>query len=317
MKNQRFYRRAQFLFYAGAAFLAVAVLFGFVWRTPPAPVLRPIMHTVKPIVSPDPIVYAAGDIASCDNGFDSATAQVMTDPKATVLALGDTVYERGLLKEFRDCYDPAWGGFFNRTHPAVGNHEYSTKNAKGYFDYFGSRAGEAGKGWYSFDVGAWHLIALNSNCSRIGDGCDEGSEQMQWLRNDLAKNKKLCTLAYFHHPVFSSGLHGQTKAMLPIWKELVDNNIDVVLTGHDHQYERFAPQNSDGALNTEHGTREFVVGTGGKSHYPVLKLQPNSEVSNTATFGVLKLTLHPGLYNWQFVPIEGSNFTDSGTEKCH
>lgn len=273
------------------------------------------MHTVLPVVSPDPVVFAAGDIASCDNSFDSATAQLVTDPKATVLALGDTVYESGSPKEYRDCYAPAWGTLLSQTHPTIGNHEYSTKNAAGYFSYFGSRAGEAGKGWYSFNIGSWHLIALNSNCSRIG-GCDENSEEMQWLRNDLAANTKTCTIAYFHHPVFSSGMHGQTKAMLPIWRELAQHNVDLVLSGHDHDYERFAPQNADSVFDPA-GTREFVVGTGGKSHYPIFKQQPNSETYNTATFGLLKLTLHANSYDWQFVPIAGSTFSDSGTGQCH
>ncbi len=267
--------------------------------------------------SRDPVVYAVGDIADCDQDNDTKTAALVDNSHATVVTLGDNVYDFGSAQEFRDCYDTTWGKFYNRTHPAPGNHEYATRNATGYFSYFGSRAGEAGKGWYSFDLGKWHLIALNSNCSRIDDGCGEGSKQMQWLRHDLAKSTKTCTLAYFHHPVLSSGLHGQTEAMLPVWKELIRNNVDLVLTGHDHHYERFAPLDADGVFDGENGTREFVVGTGGRSHYPVIKQQQNSEAFNTATFGVLKLTLHELSYDWQFVPIEGSSFTDSGTGECH
>lgn len=267
--------------------------------------------------SGDPVIYAVGDIADCEQDNDAKTAALADNPHAAILTLGDNVYDFGSAQEFRDCYDTTWGKLYNRTHPVPGNHEYATRGAEGYFAYFGSHAGESGKGWYSFDLGTWHLIALNSNCSRIDDGCGEDSRQMQWLREDLAKSTKTCTLAYFHHPVFSSGLHGQTETMLPIWKELVRTNVDVVLAGHDHHYERFAPQDAEGVFDGENGAREFVVGTGGRSHYPVIKQQPNSETFNTATFGVLQLTLHPSLYDWQFVPIAGSTFSDRGTGECH
>jgi hypothetical protein len=252
-----------------------------------------------------------------------------------VLPLGDEQYECGELTDFQSYYEASWGRVKAKTHPSVGNHEYGTSTdpaspcfglpagAPGYYGYFGSAASPqeancaiACKGYYSFNLGAWHVIALNSNCSSIG-GCGIGSPQEQWLRQDLAANPANCTLAYWHHPLFSSGYYkpGVT-AVRPLFQALYDFNVDVVLSGHDHNYERFAPQDPNGNLDLARGIRQFIVGTGGKELAAQSTPIANSEVRNAVTFGVLKLTLRSGTFDWQFVPVAGSTFTDSGTDTC-
>ncbi|MCZ7570519.1 MAG: metallophosphoesterase [Ardenticatenaceae bacterium] len=262
------------------------------------------------------MLIGAGDIAGCSSTGDEATAALLDQIPGTVFTTGDNVYSSGTAKQFANCYDPSWGRHRARTRPAPGNHDYGTAGAAGYFDYFGPLAGEPDKGYYSYDLGAWHIVVLNSNCSAIG-GCAAGSPQEQWLRADLAAHPAACTLAYWHHPLFSSGLHGNSPSMQAIWEALYAYAADVVLNGHDHDYERFAPQDPNGVADPAHGIREFVVGSGGKSHYPFLGLPiANSEVRNDNTFGVLKLTLHPASYTWEFVPEAGQTFTDAGSEPC-
>ncbi len=268
-----------------------------------------------PPAPPASTVVAAGDIASCASPGDEATAALVANMPGTVLALGDEAYESGTASEFMNCYDPSWGRFKDRTRPAPGNHEYLTSGASGYFDYFGTAAGARDKGYYSFDLGSWHIVAINSNCSRVG-GCDVGSAQELWLKSDLARHRNVCTLAYWHHPLFSSGEHGANSQMRPIWHDLLAAKADVVLNGHDHDYERFASQNDNGAPDPA-GIREFVVGTGGKNHYRFTTLQPNSEVRNADTFGVLQLSLRATGYDWKFVPEAGKSFTDAGSDACH
>jgi hypothetical protein len=269
------------------------------------------------------VIAAAGDIAcGSGSGTKSSCHQMATSNLlvgaglAAVLPLGDLQYERGALASFQAFYEPSWGRVKSLTRPVVGNHEYGTKGAAGYFAYFGAAAGPAGKGYYSYDIGAWHLIALNSNCTQAG-GCSAGSPQAQWLRADLAAHPTGCTVAYWHHPRFSSGSHGDTSLVEPLWQALYDGNADLVLSGHDHLYERFGPQTSTGVADPVRGIREFVVGTGGRSHYSFSSPQPNSEVRNSDTFGVLKLTLHADSYDWAFVPEAGRTFTDSGSDNCH
>jgi hypothetical protein len=210
----------------------------------------------------------------------------------------------------------------------VGNHEYVTPGASGYFDYYGAAAGERGKGYYSYDVGEWHLIVLNTNAVPdeytslpIGTdcyfvSCAAGSAQERWLRADLAANSKKCTLAYWHHPRFSSGLHGNTPGVKPLWDALYEAGADVVLSAHDHSYERFAPQKPDGTADPERGIRQFIVGTGGSRLYGFKDVKPNSEVRYNSTPGVIKLTLGSGSYTWEFIPTEGT-FSDKGTGTCH
>jgi chitodextrinase len=279
--------------------------------------------------SSDPIVATAGDIA-CDpadgrynGGVGTATACkqratsniLFSSDVAAVLPLGDNQYEQATQWQFMQSYDASWGRVFSLTRPVPGNHEYLTQGAAGYYGYFGTRAGDPTKGYYSYDVGAWHIIALNSECANVG-GCGFGSPQEQWLRNDLASHSNLCTIAYWHKPRFTSGLHGNDESFATWWFDLYTASADVVLAGHDHDYERFAPQ--DPSQNPDsNGIREFVVGTGGQEHEPFIAPAPNSQVFNNDTFGVLKLTLHPASYDWQFVPEAGGTFTDSGTAACH
>ena len=267
------------------------------------------------------IIAAAGDIA-CKAGESSggecqhaATANLIgrIDPDA-VLPLGDTQYD-GALSDFQRSYDRTWGQFKQITHPAIGNHEYDA-GGQGYFTYFGDLAGRPGAGFYSYDLGGWHLISLNSNCGAIG-GCGPGSAQWKWLRKDLAKYSKRCTLAYWHHPRFSSGVeHGSEGSVGPFWQVLYQYGADVVLSAHEHNYERFAPQDPSGRLDRKKGIRQFVVGTGGKSHYSFGRALPTSEVRNGSTYGVLRLALSNRGYQWRFVPTSGS-FTDSGRDRCH
>jgi hypothetical protein len=266
------------------------------------------------------VVLAAGDIANCRAQGDEATAEVVESIDGTVLALGDEAYPKGSQANFEECYDPSWGPFKERTEPVPGNHEYETQAASGYFDYFGESAGNPQEGYYSYDLGAWHIVALNSNCGEGEIRCGPGSAQTKWLKEDLASkpDEGQCTLAYMHQPRFSSGEeHGSTPNLEPLWEALYEAGADVVLSGHEHNYERFAPQDPEGRADPERGIREFVVGTGGKSHYPILDPIANSEVHNDETYGVLKLTLHPHSYEWQFVPVEGETFTDSGGAGCH
>jgi acid phosphatase type 7 len=271
---------------------------------------------------PEPaVMFAVGDIAACDSGGDETTANLMdtliaNHPDAPIALLGDLAYNTGSSAEFNNCYAPSWGRFKSRSRPAVGNHEYETLNAAPYYAYFGANAGDPSKGYYSYEAGAWHVVVLNSNCAVIG-GCEAGSAQEQWLRADLSAHPVRCTLAYWHHPLFSSGIHGNNVFTHDLWQALMDANADLVLVGHDHHYERFAPQDANGTLDAIKGIREIIVGTGGKTLRPVTQTIPNSEASNSATLGVLKLNLFADRYDWRFVPEPGASFTDSGTTNCH
>ena len=264
------------------------------------------------------VIVAAGDIADCTREGDEATATLVGGIEGTVLTLGDNAYEDGTAQDFEECYDPSWGQFKDRTRPSPGNHEYRTEGARGYFDYFGDAAGEPDEGYYSYDVGAWHIVALNSNCSEVLR-CGPGSPQGRWLKEDLAANEEeACTLAYFHHPLFTSGEYRPgIKRVERLWEILYAAGVDVVLNGHDHNYQRFAPQDPEGRADPEDGIRQFVVGTGGRSLYQISHPIANTEVYNDDTYGVLELSLHPKRYDWEFVPVEGESFTDSGVARCH
>jgi acid phosphatase type 7 len=265
----------------------------------------------------DPVFVGAGDIASCASSGDEATASLLDGIPGTVYTLGDNAYNSGTDDEFANCYNSSWGRHKARTRPSVGNHEYLTAGASGYYNYFGAAAGESSKGYYSYDLGAWHIVALNSMCENVG-GCGASSPMVTWLMGDLATNPSSCTLAYWHHPVFSSGSeHGNDPKMIPSWDALYAAGADVVLSGHDHDYERFAPQTSSGIGDPARGIREFVVGTGGGSPRAFGTIRANSEVRNSDTNGVLKLTLHATSYEWQFVPASGMTFADSGSGSCH
>ena len=261
------------------------------------------------------VLVGAGDVGWCGRPWAAQTAKLVAATPGTVFVPGDVAYPKGTRADFSKCYAPTWGKFRSRTRPAPGNHEYYSKDAAPYFSYFGSRAGAKGKGWYSYDAGTWHVIVLNSNCAAVG-GCGPGSAQERWLLADLAAHPVPCTLAYFHHPRFSSGPHGPTAEMDAFWRDLHAAGAEIVVNGHDHDYERFAPQTPDGALDPAAGIREFVVGTGGAPLYPFIRAPRNSEARALA-HGILKLTLRPGSYDWAFVPVAGGTFTDSGSGTCH
>jgi len=263
------------------------------------------------------VLVGAGDIADCKNLTGAeATAKLLDKIPGTVFTVGDLAYPDGSKENFT-CYEKTWGRARSRTRPAPGNHEFHSAGATPYFNYFGVLAGDPKTGYYSYDLGSWHIIVLNSECMDVG-GCGAGSPQQQWLRADLAAHPVACTLAYWHKPLFSSGsAHGNDLTVKPFWDALYDANADVVINGHDHDYERFAPQTPDGTSDSARGIREFVAGTGGKSHRPFGTPKPNSEVSDFTAFGVLKLTLRANGYNWQFIPEEGKTFTDSGSGTCH
>ncbi len=259
------------------------------------------------------VLVGAGDMADCTKPWDSLTANLMDTIPGTVFAAGDNAYPSGTDSDYANCYEPTWGRFKARTQPVPGNHDYSTPGAAGYFGYFGAAAGEPGKGYYSFDLGTWHIIALNSS---IDMGA--GSAQELWLRADLTANPRLCTLAFWHHPLFSSSTVAVQASAEAAWQDLYDAGAELIINGHHHDYERFAPQTPAGVADAAHGIREIIVGTGGgEGLFPFAATAVNSEVKNNETFGVLKLTLGPLGYDWKFIPIEGKSFTDSGSGTCH
>lgn len=264
----------------------------------------------------DPVLLAAGDIADCDDNAAERTARLLDRLDGTIAALGDNAYESGTLDEYMECYDPTWGRHRNRTRPTVGNHEYRTPGAGPYFAYFCGLAGEPFKGWYSYELGSWHVVVLNSNCSQLADGCAAGSEQHRWLRDDLATHRTKCTLAYWHHPIFSSGQHGNNGSMGAMYRELYDAGAEIVLAGHEHDYERFAPLTPFGERDDARGIREFVVGTGGRAARAFGAPKPHSEARHTGLYGVLSLTLHDSSYDWQFIRDDGGA-ADSGHGECH
>jgi hypothetical protein len=269
---------------------------------------------VSPALTEDAVLVGAGDIANCDNLNAEATAALLDAIPGTVATFGDNAYPGGTAADFANCYHPTWGRHKARTRPSLGNHDAKEAGAPGYFGYFGSLAGEPPNGYYSYELGAWHIIVLNSNCRKVG--CGAGLQQEQWLRQDLAAHPTDCTLAYWHHPRFSSGkAHGSNIEMQDFWKALYEAGADVVLNGHDHDYERFAPQDPFGNADPR-GIREFVVGTGGSGLDARGTPITNSEVLTNTDFGVIKMTLHPTSYDWEFIPVAGGTFHDSGSAAC-
>ena len=299
----------------GAAILVVAcVQCGGTAPTQPSGTTPPV------VIPPDPgpplppppaatqIFVGAGDISMCDANAE-ATAKLLDGIGGTVFALGDQAYFSGTADEYRRCYDPTWGRHKSRTRPVPGNHEYLTPAAAPYYAYFGAAAGPPGLGYYSFDLGSWHAVALNSNIDARA-----ASAQGAWLRSDLAANKPRCVIAYWHHPLFTSGPDGPSAEMQDVWRMLYDAGADVVLNAHEHLYERFAPQDPNGLADVTRGIREFIAGTGGALLYQPGPARPNSE-RRISTFGVLKLTLQAEGYQWEFIPVSGAG--DVGTGTCH
>jgi acid phosphatase type 7 len=277
------------------------------------------------------VIAAAGDIA-CDptdqnyhNGDGTSTAcrqrytsdLLVNGGFDAVLALGDEQYNSGSLSDFRHVYDPTWGRVKSITYPIVGNHEYGQSSASGYFKYFGRRAGRPRKGYYSFDLGTWHIVAINSECGQVG-GCGTGSPEETWLRKDLAAHPSTCTIAMWHKGRFSSGHDGDNTFMQPMWADLFNAGVEILLSGHSHDYERFAPQDASGHLNNASGVRQFIVGTGGAFFTGLgTSFDANSQAHQNTTYGVLQLTLRAGSYDWKFLPEAGKTYTDSGTTSCH
>ena len=275
---------------------------------------NPAIPTPIPIPGPGPggppVLVGAGDIAQCHTNSAEDTAALLDSIPGTVFTLGDNAYFHGSRDDYRLCYGPTWGRHRARTRPIAGNHEYESPAALPYFEYFGEASGPFGEGYYSFDMAAWHIIALNSNVD-----VSETSQQVRWLRDDLRASRARCTVAIWHHPLFSSGPNGNTRAMHTIWRVLQEADAEVVLAAHDHLYERFAPQDADGRPDPQRGLRSFVVGTGGAELSPHFRSQPNSEVRVSA-FGVLKLTLTVDRFAWDFIAVEGGS-RDFGTAQCH
>ena len=278
----------------------------------------PAASSIPSSLAPDAsaVLVGAGDIADCSSSGDEATADLLDKIDGTVFTLGDNAYENGTAADFRECYGPTWGRQRDRTLPVPGNHDYNTPGAAGYFGYFGPAAGDSSTGYYATDLGAWRIYVLNSNCAEIG-GCDAASAQEQWLRDDLAAKHRACVLALWHHPRFSSGEHGNDPRTQALWQALDDAGAELVLNGHDHDYERFAPQAPTGRADPSGGIVEIVAGTGGRSRYPFVRIRANSLVRDNTTYGVLRLVLSEGGWSSEFIPVPGGTFTDSGSGTCH
>ena len=281
----------------------------------PTPASRPTSLSRSIAASGDPVLVGAGDIADCGLRADTATARLVATIGGTVFTAGDNAYPNGSARQFRNCYGPTWGRFRARTRPAPGNHDWVTRGLAGYRGYFGARAAPRGRSWYSYELGTWHVIVLDSDCSFVG-GCGSRSAQGRWLVADLRASAKRCTLAIWHHPRFSSGQHGNATAVAPFWRALYNAGAEVVINGHDHDYERFAPQTPTGRADRARGIREFVVGTGGAALRPFATSRPNSQHRTARAHGVIRLVLHATSYEWRFIPTAGS-FRDSGSGPCH
>lgn len=287
--------------------------------TPSPTTTATLEPTSTPTTSPTPtpvILIGAGDIAYCGNEHlgDEETATLLERfPQATIFTAGDNVQGVGVRAEYLNCFAPTWGRFFDRLYPSPGNHDYMTEAGAPYYEYFGNRAGPAELGYYSYDLGEWHIVALNSNCNNIA--CGSESHQAAWLREDLANSEKKCTLLYWHHPRWSSGVAGGTGSVSTFWRIAVEFGAEIVVNGHDHDYERFAPMDGDG-LPDPAGVRQFVAGTGGTYLRQFTETKLNSDVRYNQSHGVLKFELYPGHYTWEFISTSGI-FTDRGTSDCH
>jgi hypothetical protein len=296
----------------------VLAVVGAAWSVSPAAQAPPAPQPPQSSQAPDNAdgdtftLVGAGDIADCQNlGGARATANLLSAIPGTIFTLGDHAYPRGTPKEWADCYGSTWGRFKERTRPSLGNHDLITGRGQPYFQFFGENAGPNGRGYYSYDLGAWHILSLNGT-----EPVGANSPQALWLRQDLKEHPSDCVLAYWHVPMFSSGPHGNESEMKEVWKILYDAGGDVVISSHDHVYERFAPMDADGKPDPERGIREFIVGTGGAGVYKFKKIVANSEVHNNSTYGVLKFSLSKGKYAWKFVPMAGQTFTDEGSAAC-
>jgi hypothetical protein len=265
---------------------------------------------------PPVVLVGAGDIADCGEDGDRATAALLATIDGIVFTTGDNAYPDGAVDDYAECYEPTWGAVRSRTRPVPGNHEYDTGTADAYRAYFGAQAVPLGTTWYSFTAGAWLVLMLDSECDEVG-GCGPDSPQVRWLRDELAGSDRTCQMAVWHRPRFSSGYHGGDNDTATFWEVLHEAGADIVVNGHDHDYERFAPQDATGTADPESGIREFVAGTGGANLRPFEAVVDNSEVRDDTSHGVLRLTLADGSYDWTFVPVADATFTDAGSGTCH
>ena len=285
--------------------LALAVAAGCSWDTTSPTRIGDVI-----VEGPSATLVGAGDIANCGSPGAEATARLLDHLPGIVFTAGDNAYPSGTARDYRDCYEPTWGRHKARTRPAPGNHEYESPGARPYFDYFGDSAGPSGVGYYTYRLGDWQVYALNSNVSM-----DPASPQTRWLLGELASSPARCSLAYWHHPLFSSGPHGNNEATRPLWRALYEAGVEIVLGGHDHLYERFAPQDPDGRPDPMRGIRQFIVGTGGAEVVAPARVKPNSDVRWSAN-GVLQLTLRSDDYAWSFL-VETGAVADTGGGACH
>jgi acid phosphatase type 7 len=275
------------------------------------------------------VLIGAGDISVCGLQGDDSTAALIDRliaqyPQAQIFTAGDNAQLNGEMYEYSDCFDPSWGRFVGRIHPSPGNHDWYIEEGSAYFSYFGSAAGRFGLGYYSYNLGSWHIISLNSNCSATGcavcnaRGCGQDSIQLEWLKRDLAMHKQPCTLLYWHHPLHTSGIVPVSFNASGLWRVAVEAGAEIVVNGHDHHYERFAPLDQEGMVDPARGIRSFIVGTGGAWLFPLAEQPlPISEVRNNDTFGVILFKLYSGYYEWEFQPVDPGGFSDAGSGICH
>jgi hypothetical protein len=298
-----------FLFRLAAPLLIALTVLAGCHSSPSAPT-EPVPPPSGPTTA---VLIGAGDIGDCTKNAVAETAKLLDNVFGTVFTTGDNVYDTGTMANYVGCYGPNWGRQLSRTRPSPGNHDYDGEGPGAYFAYFGitGAAGPDGQGYYSYDAGNWHVLSLNSMIP-IGNG----SAQLSWVQDDLAASKAGCTAVYWHHPLFSSAQNGPQAFVRDLWRVLYQNNVDVVINGHDHVYERFSLQDPDGNSDVRRGIRQFTVGTGGATLYAFGATRPNSQ-ARSATWGVLKLFLETNSYTWQFIPIAGETFSDSGNGACH
>lgn len=295
--------------------LATALLICCSKGSSPVPVAPTALSTApvsvsRPLTETSGVIVGAGDIGYCGTGGAEATARLLDRVSGTVFTAGDNAYMSGSREEYQNCYDPSWGRHRARTRPTPGNHEYTNGPAP-YFEYFGGSAGSGAAGYYSYTVASWTILALNSE---IPSG--PGSPQSEWVRNELSTQRSACTAVIWHRPLFSSGRNGDNPDMRDLWRTLYEFNVDLVINAHDHTYERFAPQDPNGRFDPVHGIRQFIVGTGGAPLYQFANVRANSEV-RAAAWGVATFTLIGGGYQWEFLPVDGETFRDSGSASCH
>ncbi|HEV8054227.1 MAG: metallophosphoesterase [Chloroflexi bacterium] len=294
---------------------AIVVLLGSARPQTALPAVEPFAGTPRPEPSGARVLLGAGDIADCNSNGDEATARLVAGIGGTVFTAGDNAYPNGSERSYLECYEPSWGMFRDRTRPVPGNHEYDQTEAAPYFEYFGEAAGAPTEGWYAYDLGSWRIYALNSNCQRVG-GCERNGPQATWLAADLAAHPAECVVAYWHHPLIASSSRSAGYSFVkPLWGILHEAGAELVVTAHEHIYERFGPLDSEG-LPAQEGMRAFIVGTGGDSLYSLREPQPGSEMREAQAHGILELTLRDGGYGWRFVAIEGSSFSDEGSGSC-